>query len=278
VAPRYADVVIVSAFIIIQLSALSLLPFFPQQAQAFEDPGDPGNSVLYVSLFIFVSASILAVIALRMMFVLRLIMVSAMVAGASMTFALLIHIIITPAWLVLLSSLCMSVTLVVATMFTKDRRLMAITAGVLSVGAIVILGASLGPVPVLLLLAALSLYDYWAVRRTGHMQTIADGMAEAELPLLFRHVDDEGGETSIGLGDVVLPGILAASAMYHISPVNGTLPGSNVILALTIVLGGAAGLMLLLMRLDEKPAPGLPWINGGAILALAISYPLLFLL
>lgn len=109
------------------------------------------------------------------------------------------------------------------------------------------------------------------------MQTIADGVVSAELPLLLRHIDSDGAETSIGLGDVALPGMLAASAMYHLTPVNGFIPGSNLLVAMSIVLGGAVGLMLLLRILGDKPAPGLPWINGGAILALAISYPLLFL-
>ncbi len=278
VALKRADFVIITAFIVIQLFALALVTSFPEQVQAFDDPGDPGNSVLYIVLFMIVSFSVLAVLALRMILVLRLIMVSAMIGGATLSFALLIHIIITPAWLVLICSVILSIALVAATLFTRDPRLMATTAGVLCIGAIVILATSFSIVPALLLLTILSLYDYWAVRKTGHMQTIADGMVELNLPLLFRHMDKDGMETSIGLGDVALPGMLAASAMYHLATVEGNIPGANILVALLIVMGGAIGLLFLLGNLGDKPAPGLPWINGGAILALAVSYPLFFLL
>ena len=82
----------------------------------------------------------------------------------------------------------------------------------------------------------------------------------------------------MGLGDVVLPGILAAAAFYLIPTLvpNGTYI-DGLIVGLSVVAGtlaGFAGLMYFVVK--GKPQAGLPFLCPGAILGYVISCLVLF--
>ena len=66
----------------------------------------------------------------------------------------------------------------------------------------------------------------------------------------------------MGLGDMIIPGILI-TASYMQYGIYGFI--------LTLV-GALAGYALLMFLIARGPQPGLPYLNGGAVLAYAILY------
>ncbi len=144
-------------------------------------------------------------------------------------------------------------------------------------------GISLVVPLVLGLLAALAVYDFIAVYRTGHMVSLAEGILDLKVPILFvlprrrgfsfrRQTKIIGGEEAfyMGLGDAIIPGILAVTAnMPNVNPSFAALPalgGFATIPALGAVLGTLAGFALLSRYVGRgKPHAGLPFLNSGAI-------------
>jgi presenilin-like A22 family membrane protease len=97
-------------------------------------------------------------------------------------------------------------------------------------GIAAILGASLNPYAVAILLVAMSVYDYVAVYKTRHMVKMAKAMIKGRAIFamifpehwhgFFEHLDRAHpgeGFMMLGTGDFVFPMIMAASA-YSISP------------------------------------------------------------
>src|SRR5438552_2314577 len=162
----------------------------------------------------------------------------------------------------------------------------------------VILGISFGTLPAILLLIALAFYDAWAVYRTKHMITLADELTSQRLPILlvipkkagysFRQQKslkeqvasgEEREAMFVGLGDLIIPGILAVSAFTFSSAAGrsflGVLP--NGIIAFGTVLGSLVGFMVLMRYvLKGNPQAGLPLLNGGALLGFIIASLLVY--
>jgi len=141
-------------------------------------------------------------------------------------------------------------------------------------GIAAMLGFSLVPRIVGTLLIVLAAYDYYSVYRSKHMLELAEVADRTNIPLLFvsptgkkvaRIRDGKKTEEHtyfLGFGDAVLPGALAVSVLTYMGDVYG---------ALATVGGGVVGLTLLLITMEEgKGYPGLPFINGGALGALAL--------
>jgi presenilin-like A22 family membrane protease len=171
--------------------------------------------------------------------------------------------------------------------------------GFLAAGALVaILGISFAILPVFILLLALMVYDAIAVYRTKHMISLADVVVDMKLPILMVMPDSAGYDYTaapslqeqrgqpvteraalfMGLGDVVIPGALVASAFVWL-PVHPLIlgVGANLVIALAAMagsLGGYAVLMRLVLR--GNPQAGLPFLNGGALIAYTAAYLLIF--
>lgn len=136
---------------------------------------------------------------------------------------------------------------------------------------------------VLGLLAALAVYDYIAVYRTGHMISLAEGVMELKVPILFvlprkpgfsfrKQTRIIGGDEAfyMGLGDAIIPGMLAVAAnMPNVNPGLAAAPalgGFATLPALGAALGALAGFALLSRYVGRgKPHAGLPFLNTGAI-------------
>ncbi|MCL4421517.1 MAG: presenilin family intramembrane aspartyl protease [Candidatus Thermoplasmatota archaeon] len=147
----------------------------------------------------------------------------------------------------------------------------------LCAGLASILGTILGIWAAVIFLAAFAVYDYISVYKTKHMVSLAKVAVDAELPMLFIfpnntseklgkvELTDEGVEGHkamlLGFGDIAFPGIMVvASAIYGYSV------GHPLEFILLPLLGGIAGMMLLVTGKIKKPAPGLPFLNTGVIL------------
>jgi presenilin-like A22 family membrane protease len=150
--------------------------------------------------------------------------------------------------------------------------------------AIALFGASLAPLPVVVLLVVMAAYDAYSVYVSEHMQSLGGGIVDLKLPMVFvvpaergfsmLDVDDLEGLASgahlLGLGDAMFPGLLAASGAVFLSPPEG--PAEAVLFglngpALGALVGSLVGMVALnviLFRFRRTHA-GLPALNAGVI-------------
>src|SRR5881396_2872302 len=247
-----------------QIAAIALSPIFAGAGfQAFQRPEDVTNTVIYLIMILAFTAVgvLLGNVATVLAFTLA--------AG-------LVYLLVKfPEW------------------YVVDAIGITTAAGVTA-----ILGISFGTLPAILLLIALAFYDAWAVYRTKHMITLADELTSQRLPILlvipkkagysFRQQKslkeqvasgEEREAMFVGLGDLIIPGILAVSAFTFSSAAGrsflGVLP--NGIIAFGTVLGSLVGFMVLMRYvLKGNPQAGLPLLNGGALLGFIIASLLVY--
>ena len=172
-------------------------------------------------------------------------------------------------------------------------------AGFLAAGALIaILGISFAILPAFILLGALMVYDAIAVYGTKHMVSLADVVTDMKLPILMVMPDSAGydytaaptlaeqrsrpveerGALFMGLGDIVIPGTLVASAFVWLpaSPSWGGI-GGDLWVAVGTLLGSLVGYAILMrLVLRGNPQAGLPLLNGGAMIGYAMTYVLVF--
>jgi presenilin-like A22 family membrane protease len=151
-----------------------------------------------------------------------------------------------------------------------------------AIGVVTMMGLTLNIQIVLLLLIGMAIYDAISVYKTKHMVTLADKLITLKLPILYvipknrdyslikdsKTLKDKltsGEERQVffmGLGDIVIPGILAVTVFNTI----GLLSGLSVIIGTLIGFG-----FLMMFVLKGKPQAGLPLLCTGAILGYIIS-------
>ncbi len=128
---------------------------------------------------------------------------------------------------------------------------------ILAVGIAALLGASLHVIPVIAFLILLSVYDVLAVRKTKHMQVIAEDVYERGGSQIFTF--DTKEETFVlGAADIILPSILVVSVHLNYS-------------ALEAFFTSLFALTGLLLATRQKEAPALPYASLG-ILGFLIGY------
>src|SRR5881296_933552 len=301
---EYASIGAMAALLVgSQAVAIALSPLFQGSGyQAFPNPSDVTNTVVYVILILVFTAVILGLVRYKRQNLAK--------------YVIMASIFITLAFILLLP---LFYALDYATGGTADGVLLGNVATVLAftlaaglvyllvkfpewyvvdaigittaAGVTAILGISFGTLPAILLLIALAFYDAWAVYRTKHMITLADELTSQRLPILlvipkkagysFREQKSLKGQIAageereamfIGLGDLIIPGILSVSAFTFLN--DPTLLGRSfgpvapfMTVALGTVIGSLAGFFVLMRYvLKGNPQAGLPLLNGGALL------------
>jgi presenilin-like A22 family membrane protease len=288
-------------FLLVQLGALALVgPFVDAGYQAVDDPADPANSVLYLGAILVMTGFILVVIRVGVESLLRVTVIAMSALLAWYVFSVAIPVLagpgVSPAVPAALAAL------VGLALFVHPEWYVIDLAGVvIGAGGAGLFGISFGPLPAILLLGALAVYDALAVYRTEHMLTLAESVTGLKLPLVlvvplaadysFRAdeavADREGDPPAereaffIGLGDTVMPTILVASAVVFLDAPTFRVSGLALNLpALAALVGTHLGLAVLLWQVSKgRPHAGLPLLNGGAIAgyllgALAVGIPL----
>jgi presenilin-like A22 family membrane protease len=166
----------------------------------------------------------------------------------------------------------------------------------LAAGVASMFGISLEPIPVILLLILLAVYDAISVYKTKHMLTLANGVIEGKMPIMVVvpkkegysfirdgiggnidtiKTDDEEPKHDraaylMGLGDLIMPSILVTSACVF-TPGGGV--GIFSLTAMGTILGSLAGLGILLRAVfSGRPQAGLPPLNGGAIIGFLLGW------
>ena len=271
-------------FVLVQLGALALVdPFVSAGYQQVENPSDPTNSALYLAIVLVATGGILLVVRLGVEGVLRAVIL--LTSGLLSWYALSVIVpAIVPGALGGWLAVALAAVIVVA-LYAYPEWYVIDAAGVLmAAGGAALFGISFGPLPALLLLAALAVYDALAVYGTEHMLTLAESVTDLKLPLVLvvplspsysflddspMDAEDEGGRDAffIGLGDTVIPTVLVASAAVFTGAPSLGVPGLALTLpALLAMVGTLAGLAgLLWMVAKGRAHAGLPLLNGGAI-------------
>jgi len=276
-------------FIIIDLLALLLVgPFETAGMQAFEETNDPMNIVTIFVILLIVTVTILLIAKFWKKKIILFIILFALGYTAFYIFIPL-FIFIFPLSISMIFSAVLAFLLIIVLYVYPEWYVIDLCGIIIGAGAIAIFGISLGILLVILLLIGLAIYDAISVYKTKHMIDLADTVMELKLPVLLvipkvKHYSllketkslkeklKEGEERDaffMGLGDVVMPGILAAASFRFID--NG-LP-----VALSVIIGTLVGFAILMtFVIKGKPQAGLPCLCGGAIAGYLISSYLFF--
>lgn len=281
------------------MSGMALSELYGPEYQAFgPDTGNPGNALEYIILILGFTAGILLAVKLGGQKMVKYVFLG--ITGMTVWFVLVpVVALFAPATVALLLPLVFAAIAFVALYAYPEWYVIDSAGIIMSVGLTAILGISFGPVPALLLLAALAVYDAIAVYKTKHMIDLADTVMSESLPIMFV-IPKHAGYTFIkkektlkeqlasgeqrdalfmGLGDVIIPGALVVSAYKFLWFPAGT-PGlpdgtpeflgmaGNVAVAMITLVGGLIGYSLLMRAvLKGNPQAGLPLLNGGTVVA-----------
>ena len=287
-------------FLAVQAVALLFAPIlFDLSLQAFEDPGDPLNPLYYVAMMIVMTAAILVVLKLTKGNALRYIFLAAVFMTMYAVFLPLTVYLTDSELLVDVLPTLLALMLVLLLWKSPEWYVIDLVGFIVAFGAAAILGVSFGILPVFILLIALAVYDAISVYKTKHMLTLAEGVSDLRLPVLFvvpksldYRMDEEGPldlkdeskagtrETMMmGVGDAVIPGILVVSAAIFLSPEE--IPFQYSLDALAVAMGTLLGSFIgfaILMRqvATGRPQAGLPFLNGGAMAGFLVASVLVY--
>jgi len=282
--------------LLVQLIALALAgPFKENNIEAFSNPEDPGNVVVWVAIILIFTAFIFLLIKLDKKWIIQAFIF--LTVGSTLYFVFIPFFSIGPyiEFIIMISpDQALNLGTVYYSLFILSAGLTILlykypewyvvdTVGVIiGAGASTMFGISLEIIPTLLLLVVLAVYDYIAVYRTKHMIALAEGIMDLKLPILLvvpKHwkysfltekFDKEKREAFfMGLGDAVMPTLLVVSANFFVQASSFTVPfiGSINLPALGAIVGTFVGYAVLMgLVIKGKPQAGLPFLNSGVIL------------
>ncbi len=246
-------------YLITALLAIASVPNYEASGmRVFSNPSDVSNSLLYFGAIVFFTAIIL-LLAKKSERILRLFMYAIVFVS--------IYYVLLP----FLSTLSLAVALMLVILLVKKPSWLVIdvSALLLAAGITSMFGISLEPLPVVVLLIILAIYDAVSVYKTEHMIDLADSIVKMGLPMLFV-IPDKDRPTLLGVGDVVVPNILAVSAQTFVKA-----PKIFFIKipALTTLLGGMAGMAALIVVAERfrRAHAGLPFLNAGALIGFFVG-------
>jgi presenilin-like A22 family membrane protease len=283
-------------FVVVDLLAFWISgPFQAAGQVAFENPSDPFNLVFFFAVLIVFTAVILLIAKLGKTRIIQAVFLGSTGLLGIYVFNPLLSMVFP--WTIAIESvgtfspiaLGLSITImavIVALLFKFPEWYVVDISGIITaVGAIAMIGISLIIPIVLVLLIGMALYDAISVYKTKHMIDLADTMIDLKLPILYvipkrsdyslvketkglKEKLEEGEKRDaffMGVGDVVIPGILAAAAFH-------TIPNHGLAIGLSVIAGTLVGFALLMaFVLKGKPQAGLPFLCPGAILGYLIS-------
>lgn len=307
--------VVVMAVLLVgsQLVALAAAgPYLSAGFQAFQNPGDVSNALVYIVAVLVFTAIILLLVRYRRQNLVRYIILASVLITVGFVLVLPYYYLLAvlPFFVIdantaanVASLLAFGTGVLVTWILVKFPEWYVVDSVglVTAAGVTAILGVSFSILPALLLLIALACYDAWAVYGTKHMVTLADEVTSQRLPVLLVIPKERGyklaqqprlkdalakGEEReamfIGLGDLIIPGMLSVSALVTLENAFpgltswGGLPAS-LLVALGTLLGSLAGFTVLMrFVLKGNPQAGLPLLNSGAIAGLFLFHALVY--
>jgi presenilin-like A22 family membrane protease len=283
-------------FVLAQLGAILMMhSVLGEEDRAFENPNDPLIPIIYILLMVVFTFVILYIIKKRRENVVRIVFLGAV--AFTIFYVILVTMSLVDTGIIALIVSIAATAFITYLLLKKPEWYVIDASGVLvAIGVIGIFGISLEILPVMILLIVLAVYDAISVYGTKHMVALADGVTQMKLPILlvipkkrsYSYLTqkplmqqlDEGTEREamfMGLGDIIIPGVLMASAFSFLpQDLVGGIQG-NLIVSLGTIVGSVIGFGLLMRYvLKGNPQAGLPLLNGGAIIGYLITYLLVF--
>jgi presenilin-like A22 family membrane protease len=276
VRAEHLSLVCMAVFILlIQVFAVLMAePFEAQEIKAFEDPEAVSNLFIFICAFLAFTLFFLIIIKLEKDWVIHLFILASVALTMFYVFIALFP-----------SLLSLSLTLTIALTFLlykyPEWYVIDAIAVIIGIGAASIFGISLDIRWAFLLLVILAVYDFIAVYKTKHMISLAEGVMEMKIPVLFviprkkgcsflkSSKLDEGDAYFMGLGDAVIPAILVVSANSFSGAPSIAFINAP---ALGAIIGTLAGYAILATLIGKgKPHAGLPFLNSGAIIGFLIA-------
>ncbi|WP_256390961.1 presenilin family intramembrane aspartyl protease PSH [Natronoarchaeum rubrum] len=175
-------------FLLVQLGALALVePFVQNDYQAVEDPSDPTNGLMFFAVILAATGGMLLIIKYDSEWLIR-----AMIIGTSGMLAWYVVAAIAPVGVVSIGGGSVALLPILTAVAVSGGLLVhpewyvIDTAGVLmGAGAAGMFGISFGILPAILFLLVLAVYDAISVYGTEHMLTLAEGVMDLNVPVLF---------------------------------------------------------------------------------------------
>jgi presenilin-like A22 family membrane protease len=274
-----------SLFLIIDLLALLLVtPFSDAGLFAFSDSGNPLDIVYFVAMMLVATGVILVLARFRGGKLVRWVLTGTIWFSIFSTFYSLVLFVFDDP---LATGLSLVGSLVLIAALVRYQRWYLIDASALLLGAVstAVLGISVSPPLVSVLLLGLAVYDAIAVYKTGHMLTLAQSILNSGLPLMVvvpksldyrepqgikiqKDAPPPGSERNafyMGLGDLVIPGCLVVS-------IYGAIGAAGLPIVASVIIGTLIGFVVLsAFVVSGKPQAGLPFLCSGAILGYVVS-------
>ena len=244
------------------LAILSVPNYEASGMKVFSNPSDVSNSILYFVAILFFTALVL-LLAKKSEKFLRVFMYFLVFVS--------IYYVLIP----FLGNLSALLALILVILLVKKPSwiVIDISALLLAAGITSMFGISLEPLPVIVLLIILAIYDAISVYKTEHMIDLADSIVKMGLPMLFI-IPDKDRPTLLGVGDVVIPNILVVSSQTFIEAPKILFIK---IPALTTLLGGLIGMVALIIVAEKfrRAHAGLPFLNLGALIGFVVGMVIL---
>ena len=288
-----STVVMAVIFVIAQLGALFMISssILGPQDRAFSNPNDPLIPIIYIGVIVLFTFAVIYIIRKKREDIIRFIFLGAVAFTIFYVFSV-IAVKFTDSLLALIVPVALTAVLIYFLVKKPEWYVVDASGILMAIGVIGIFGISLNILPVFVLLIVLAIYDAISVYGTKHMVSLADGVTQMKLPILLvipkrtgysylkqkplKQQIESGEEREamfMGLGDVIIPGVLVASAFNSLSP-SGS---DNLFVAFGTLIGAVAGFALLMrFVLRGNPQAGLPLLNGGAIIGYLVTYLIVF--
>lgn len=260
--------------LIVQILALFLsTPMEVSGMQAFEDPTQVSNSIYYIIMILVFTLFVLIAIKKNMKWVISLFIYLAIISTIYYVVLALFTLIPFLSGVESIASVVLSVGITVLLYKYPEWYVVDIVGVCIAAGVSALIGISLSVVPVIVLLVLLAIYDAISVYKTKHMVSMAEGVMDLKLPIMFvipknlnysfLTEDFKQGEKHeaffMGLGDAVMPTLLVVSANVFMI--------SNFYPVLGAILGTLIGHAILSIQVMKgNPQAGLPFLNSGVIL------------
>ena len=277
-------------FVLVHSLALLVVgPFEAADMAAFENPNDPMNIVFFFSIMLLITATILLIAKFWKKQLIKGIILGSTGFTAFYVFYPLLSFVVPAGWSLFLSTTAAAI-LIITLLKYPEWHVIDACGIIVGAGAIALLGISLSIFLVIVLLIVLAIYDAMSVYKTKHMIDLADAVLDLKLPVIlvipkirkYSLIEEtkslkeklEHGEKReaffMGLGDIIMPGVLVASAFHNIT-------SNGLLVALSVMLGTLLGFTVLMaVVIKGKPQAGLPYLCSGAILGYIVSSYILF--
>ncbi|WP_247728428.1 presenilin family intramembrane aspartyl protease PSH [Halovivax limisalsi] len=179
-----AGLAVVAIFLAVQLGSLALIESFETSyGPVVEDTGDPVNSGIFFGVILVATAIMLLAFRYDADRFIRLLIVGVSAMLSWYVFAALFPSVVVSG--VDIVAALAAVGIGVALLSYPEWYVIDAAGVLMAAGAATLFGISFGPLPALLFLSVLAVYDAISVYRTEHMLSLADGVFDLKIPVVF---------------------------------------------------------------------------------------------